>query len=292
MIAIGLGLRLALAFGGYGVVYDIESFEAVRRALADSPLDVYTLVNDVPYNRWPYPSGFFGWIVAADGLAALAGPFHGWIQIPQILADGAIAWLVQDHLRTRGAGNGARLAAVGLVALGPSFWIISGYHGQIDSVAILPAVAALWAWGRSPPGGRRALIAGVLIGVGVSIKSVPVLMLLALLPSVGSKKEAAALVAPALAIPLILLAPWLAADADGTIDALGSHRALPGFGGIGLLLQPSLAELWLHAEPHTLNSVNQFLFDHELLVLAPLMAPIVALVFLRRLEPALAAALL
>ncbi len=180
----------------------------------------------------PTPAGrtrrVFPWILAADALAGVRGQFHGWVQLPQIVAGAAIAWLVQDHLGRRGAGERIRLVAVALVALGPSFWIISGYHGQIDALAILFAVAALWFWERSEPGLRRAIVAGVLIGIGASFKTVPGLLLFALLPSVRSVREGAALVVPALAVPLIALVPWLVADFEQTVKSLRTHRALPG----------------------------------------------------------------
>jgi hypothetical protein len=292
MVAIGLGLRLFLAFREYGVTYDIDSYVQVRDALKGAALDVYSTVNGHPSNRWPYPPGFFPWIFAADGLSSVRGAFHGWVQLPQILADAAIAWFVQDHLARRGAGERARLAAIALVALGPSFWIISGYHGQIDSLAILFPVVALWWWERSEPGMRRAVVAGLLIGIGASFKTVPGLLLFALLPWVRSVREAAALVVPALAVPLVALAPWLISDGAQTIESLRSHRALPGFGGIGLIAQPELAAQWLHDDPKRLTGLSEFLLDRQQLLLVPALVPFMALVWLRRIEPTAAAALL
>lgn len=292
IIAIGLLGRAVVAFKTYGVAYDIQSYEAVRHALGDQPLEVYTTVNGHPSNRWPYPPGFFPWIAASAGLSDIGGAFHGWIQLPQILADAAIAWFVQDHLGRRGAGERIRLAAVALVALGPSFWIISGYHGQLDSVAILPAVMAVWLWERSPAGTRRALGTGALIGLAICLKTVPGLLLLAFLPSVKTRREAAALIVPALALPLLALAPWLLADLDGTVRALRSHRALPGFGGIGLLAQPEMAGLWLHETPHDLTGFSEFLLERQQLLLLPALVPFALLVVVRRLEPTLAAAIL
>lgn len=293
IVAGGVVGRVVLAFKTYGVVYDIDSFKAVRSALSSHPLDVYSIVNGHPNNRWPYPPGFFPLIAAAGGLEDLIGlRFQGLVQLPQIAADGAIAWLVQDHLGRRGAGERVRLAAAALVALGPSFWIISGYHGQIDSLAILPAVAALWWWGRSAPGTRRALVAGTLIGLGTSIKTVPIVLLAALLPSVRSRRDVAALIGPAVAIPLLTLAPFLIADGHGTFHALRSHRSLPGVGGISLLIQPGLADVWLHRAQHMLSPAARFVHDHEIPIVAALIAPVAALVLVRRLEPTRAAALL
>jgi hypothetical protein len=292
LIAVGVVVRVVLAFKTYGVPYDTDSFKAVRAALGDDPLNVYASVNG-DLNRWPYPPGFFPFVSAAGGLADLTGlAFHGWVQLPPILADAVIAWLVQDYLGRRGASDGVRIGATALVALGPSFWIISGYHGQIDSLAILPAVAALWLWERSPPGPRRALIAGALIGTGAAIKFVPGLLIVALLPSVRSRREAAALVVPAVAVPVIAFAPFVLADGDAVLDTFRNHRFLPGFGGISLLVQPDLASNWLQQGAHAPTSATRFLLDHETPILAVLLAPFVALVLIRRLDATLAAALL
>ena len=293
LIGVGLVARTIVAFKTYGFTYDMDSLHAVRAALGDDVLNAYTTVNSGLYNRWPYPSGYFPFVSGSGQLSDTTGlSFHGTIQLAPIMADAAIAWLVQDHLGRRGARERARLAAVALVALGPSFWAISGFHGQLDSVAILPAVLALWLWERSEPGVRRAVIAGALIGLGVSIKTVPGLMLLALLPSVRSVREAAALVVPAVLLPLALLAPWLIADPNGTLDALRSHRALVGFGGISLLAQPGLADPWLSQEPLELTALSEFLADKEFVLTALLMAPFMALVLVRRTPPTHAAALL
>ena len=293
VIAIGLVARTIVAFKTYGFRYDMDSLVAVRDGLRHHGLDVYSAVNGHPWNRWPYPPGFFPWVAASSGLANLTGhAFHGFVQLAEIATDGAIAWLVQDHLGRRGAGDRVRLAAAALVALGPSFAIVSGFHGQIDSVAILPVVLALWLWDRMPAGTRRALVAGLLIGVGITIKTVPGLMIFALLPSIRSRREAAALVLPAIAVPLVALAPFLIADQHATVAALRSHRALPGIGGIGLLAQPDLLDQWRAPSGPRLSSLSQFLTDHEFPLVTALMAPFVAVVLLRRPRPTEAAALL
>ena len=293
MMALGLAGRVVLAFKSRGVPYDTDSLQAVRYALSSDPLHVYSIVNGHPNNRWPYPPAFFPWIAAAGGLSSLTAlTLHGWALLPQIAADAASAWFVQDFLGGRGAGERLRLGAAALVLLGPAFWIVSGYHGHIDSLAMLPAVIAVWLWDRWPAGTRRAAACGLLIGLGTALKVVPILMLLVLLPWVSSRRDAAALVAPAIAVPLLAFAPFLAVDWHGTVYTFKEHRALPGFGGTSLFLQPRLAGYYLHHDRVTLSGASRFVFDNEGPIVAILMAPFAALSLRRRLEPALAAALL
>jgi uncharacterized membrane protein len=292
ILLVGLVVRLYLAFSTYGVGYDIDSYVAVNGALGEDPLHLYTIVNGHPYNRWPYPSGFLPFIGLAHLASKVAGPFDGWVQVPQILADLAIAWLVQSYLGRRGAGERVRLAAAALVALGPSFAIISGYHGQLDSFAILPCVGAVYLWDRLPGGVRRGLIAGALVGCGIALKTAPGLMLFALLPTARNGRERIALVAAAVAVPLVATAPWLIADPHGTTEALRSHRAVPGLGGLSLLVQPDLSKIWLGTGTARISGLNQWLVDQQTVIVALCTAPFAALVWRRKIAAPEAATIL
>lgn len=271
LLAAGLIVRLVLAFSTGGQPYDIESLLLTRHALGHSLLHAYAVL-DVPGQgfRWPYPAGYFPFLSAA----ALAGKVSGLaytslLRIPSILADTAIAWIVQDFLGRRGASDRERLTATTLIALGPSFILISGYHGQIDGTAILPAVAALVVWERAPED-RRAMYAGALIGVGGAIKTTPLLMLLALVPAARSWRQATTLIVTAISIPLAVTAPFLITTPSSVIHALG-YRGFPGTSGLSILLQPALGGLLTHQV--TLNPSAMFLYDHGgLILLAALLA--------------------
>jgi uncharacterized membrane protein len=230
MAALGVAIRLGLAFGFVGDSYDQESFAMVRDALKVAPFDVYDEIVD---GHWNYPPGLFPWIALAGWLADVTGlAFHGVVQLPAIAADVAIAWVVQLFLAGRGFDPARRLAAAGLVLLGPVFVAIAGYHGQIDSVAILPAVLAFLYWERG--GERRALQAGLLLGAAIVLKTAPGLLLLALVPTARSLREAVKLVAAAAAIPLLMLAPYLIADARHALSAI-DYPSVGTAGGLGLI---------------------------------------------------------
>ena len=291
LVAGGVLIRLVPAFATVGIQYDIDSFQmAADRLQQGGPLHLYGDLM-TPYVRWPYPTGYFPMLLLADWVATWSGlPFHGLLHLPPIGADVGLAWVVQTYLGRRGAVERTRLAAASLVLFGPSFLVLSGYEAQIDSVAILPAAAGLLVWDRLPVG-RRAVAAGVLIGLGGAIKTVPLLMVLALLPRVRGRREGLALVTGAAAVPLCLLAPWLLADPGGTSDAL-RYTGVNGIGGLSLAAQPGYAEAWLVTERFPdATALTQTVYDLRLGVAVLGLAGIGAFLLRTRPEPATAAML-
>jgi hypothetical protein len=281
LVAAGIVVRLVLAFTTDGQAHDMQSLRLVRNALGDDPLHAYETLNgpDAGY-RFPYPAGFLPFVPLAGLVSDLTGlAFTSLIRVPSVLADAAIGLIVHDHLRRRGAPDRTRIAAVALVVLGPSFVAVSGYHGQIDSLAILPAVAAMWVWLHGPQD-RRALYAGALIGVGVAIKTAPVFVLLALLPAVRSRREAVIMVVAAAAIPLAVTAPFLLTTFDDVRRALG-YRGFPGTSGLSLILQPELAEQITRSVDR--NAAVDFIYDKGQVIVGLALVAVAALA--RRREP-------
>lgn len=282
LVGVGVIVRLVLGFSTRGAAFDIDSFEIVRRALADDPLGLYGAVNQ-GYARWPYPPLFLPWMALSGWLSDTIGlSYDGWVQLPMAAADAGIAWVVQELLRVRGASERARLAAVALVMFGPSFLLTTGYHGQIDSAAILPAIAALLVWERG--GDRRALAAGLLIGVGGAIKVVPLVLLLPLVVGARSRREAMELVVSAGAVVLGALAPWLVADFGATVDSLG-NRGFPGLGGISLIAAPGLADAALRGGTPDASGVIDWIVQNGWMVPAAGLAAATAVLVRRRPDP-------
>jgi uncharacterized membrane protein len=255
----GLVGRVLFASNTAGVVYDLDSLKIVAGLLHTHPGTVYQVANaNHAYPRWPYPPGFFPIIllcrVIADHIVVGDG-FETVIRFPTIIADLGIAFIVQEFLRIRGFARPQRLAAAALVALGPSFAAISGIHGQIDADGILPVVLAVYVWERRVP--RRALIAGVLIGVGAMVKSIPGLVLLALLPTVDSRREALTLIGAALAVAVVAIGPYVVHDGIHWFRNLDYNGGI-GLGSLSLVAQPSLALNWLHVGS---TPISGFSFD-------------------------------
>jgi hypothetical protein len=247
LIIAGTLVRVALAFRFDGMILgDLRLFVKAAEVFRADPLHFYTVDNAAfpPPGGWPYPPGFLPWTLVARYLSRhVVGAYTGWWKVPMILADGCIAWVVQDHLRRIGQGPRARIASVILVALGPTFIVISAYHGHLDSLAFLPAVVAVVLWSR--PETRNPWLCGALIGAGATIKIIPILMLLALLPTASSWRDRAILMGTAAGILGVVLFPFAIVDPIG-VTAITRYQSVPGFGGLSLLVQLDLARNYLH----------------------------------------------
>lgn len=286
LVALGSVVHLVLSANADPTQYDTESFLITADALRDEPLQAYDS------GRWPYPPAFFPWLlVATSETVQNVLAFDVLLRLPMLAADIAIALLVYSYLGRRETREATRLVAVGLVMLGPVFLAVSGYHGQIDAVAILPGVAALWFWDRDGP--HRALGAGALIGVGIALKTIPGFLLIAVLPWVRSRREVVALLVPAVAIPALLLAPFLFADGADTVEALQANRGIPGFNGVSLILiEPTLVDYWRTSFGVDSPAVANRLADIQPLIIAAVVAAMIPLVALRRVPPAMSASLI
>jgi hypothetical protein len=285
LLGAGSAIRIVIGFTNYGWRFDIDSAYIVQRLLASRPLHVYSSF------RYPYPGGFLPVIYLARLLSHASGiAFSSVFKLPSILADAGIAATVWWGLVSFGASRARRVAAVALVALGPSFILISGYHGQIDAVAILPALVGVVIW--SQGGERRAWHAGLLVGLGAAIKTVPLFMVLAMLPTARSRREVGILVTCAIAVPLASVLPFLVANGHDTFKALTSNKGLPGGGGLSLLVQPQLARFWQGIRWVSPSSLVVFLYREQNLIVALAAALAGAYAFVRRMDAVRAAALI
>jgi hypothetical protein len=240
IVGAGLAIRLVLAFAFRGTLI-LNNWAAAAEAVRS--WDWHAVYGSGFLSHYIYPPLFLGWLAGASWLSDVSGlSFHGLVKLGPSLADVGLALAVYAYLGWRGGGERRRLAGAALVMFGTSFIAVSGYHGQIDSVAILPAVLALMVWERRPPS-SRAVEAGLLIGLGAAVKTVPLLLVLPLLGSARSWQEGAKLAGAAVAVPALALAPFWAAGLD--LSRVISYTGVPGWGGLSLVVDPALGWHWL-----------------------------------------------
>jgi hypothetical protein len=294
LVVAGTALRLFLAIRYEGVAIDIGAWMSVAIALQHDPLHVYRQVNGDPSVRyviliWPNPAGFFPFIRLAAFLTHHVGwTFSGWIKLPAIAADAGIAWLIYNRVRATVSDVAAQVSSVALVALGPSFWVSSGYHGQFEAVAVLPALAAVLLW--SARDHDRALFCGLLIGMAAAIRVPGIFLLLALLPTARGWREAASVTAPALMLPAIVTLPFFIAD-PAAVLGLSHIQVQSGLAGLSLLVQPAFLNNFLQTGSVQPSPALLFMQHHgDLLTLAGLLC-VSPLLFWRRV-PAIDAAVI
>jgi uncharacterized membrane protein len=137
---------------------------------------------------------------------------------------------------------------------------------------------------------RRALAAGALIGVGGLLKTVPLVVVLALLPWARSHRERALLVGSAGAVFTLGLLPFAIADAGGLSRAL-DYSGVPGVGGISLVAQPNLARAWMNEAPVLPSEITLALIDYGSVIPAIALAAVALFLLRMRPEPVVGASL-
>ena len=280
---LAIALRVGVALADPHVEFDVRVMFAMRRALLEHGLHAY---GDVP--EWVYPPGLMPWLLIGTWLADHLGISREFaLRLPSILADGALTFLVMAALESKRTERGLVIVAGSLVAFGPMFVAVSSYQGQIDTLAVLPAAVAALVWGGTTRP-SRAVVCGLLIGIGAALKTVPIFVTLALLPTACSWRERASLVMTTAAVPALMLLPFLAVDPGGA-GRVFQYAGLPGLGGWSVLIQPSLTRSWLLREPFDIARSTQFLYLCGA-VASLIGLVLVTLLLIRRRTPPLAAA--
>ena len=290
--ALGAAIVLVgLVAASDGSPADLGALRLVSEQARADPFSLYSTVNE-PRFAWPYPPLYLPVTAVLGKLADdLSVSFEAVIRLPEVAAALAIAWLVQWHLAWRGASDRTRVLAFAVLALSPVVLTTSAMHGQVDPVQIVFGVGGLIAWERLPPG-RRAVVAGLVLGTGAAIKTVPGLFVLALLPHAVGMRERAVLVGCAAGVPAATLLPFLAADGSAALNWL-EYRGLFAQGGISMLVQPDYILARYGGESFDgVTDVSRFINDHASQVLMPTLLLLGAWMWRRRPDPAVGTCLI
>jgi len=208
---LGLGARLWLAASFHGN-FDQDSYELVVAALR-SDGDIYGTL------RYNYSPLWAHLLLALDTIAVAVGmPFHVLVRGFLSLVDAGNAYLIYRLARQEsGAGRWRPVVCFGAYALNPLAILITGYHGQFETLAAFPLLLAV-AWRPAAPtqrqeGQRRQLLTVWLLAtLALLVKQNTAFLVVALLfTETRSVWRAGALAAASGAIFLLSLLPyWLA----------------------------------------------------------------------------------
>lgn len=176
-----------------GAGYDIESYQIVGGLVLQGE-GVYG--SSEAADRHPYLPLQMYWSALARWVAAAGSlPFVKIVRLAPILADVGIALLLFLSLR-RSHPAGMALRGGLLYALNPIPVLVSAYHGQFDAIPALCILLALYWLSDS------SLLTGAWLGLGILVKSWPVLAFPSLLASAKGWRGKLILGGAALAVPL------------------------------------------------------------------------------------------
>jgi dolichyl-phosphate-mannose-protein mannosyltransferase len=226
LFALGLGVRLLLAWYSDGLTFDVSLFRAWSdRLVARSPADFYA----ADYFA-DYPPGYLYVLLALGHLSRLvlgAPPSVAVLKLPAIFADlgvALLASLVAVRIAPRGSA-GRRVATIAAAAIlfNPGLILVSAVWGQVDSVLALLVLGSLWLLGTDRVSIARQVSGIVVLAVAVATKpqailAVPAVALVLAWPHVSSGR------------------PWWRVGGALTLHALG--LALLAYGVAVVMFMP------------------------------------------------------
>jgi tetratricopeptide (TPR) repeat protein len=257
VVSLALLVKLLIAWKTYGTndVYVYDEFSVWTRYLG---VALYRL--DSQFNHPPsmiHLLHFLSWLAVRTGL-----PFSFWLRLPGILADAGNVWIVWKLLGDRIQEQSIFWSLI-LFAGAPTLILISGFHGNTDSVVIFFVLLSIYL----VETGASDWAAGAAFGLAHCVKVFPVIVAPVILLNlrgpgepVGVPPSQAALcwrkiVKFSVAAGAVLLAGWspfLFQDPQAVIGQVFGYRSLYGHWGLTYLALQLPPSVWA-------DSLNAFL---------------------------------
>ena len=222
--------KILLALKTYGT-NDVYSFEQTLEWWHYLGTDLYRLApgaNNPP--SMLYVLAVLRWLAQTTGLS-----FSFWVRVPSTLADLGNLWLVWRILKPRLGKRSIRWALV-LMAAAPALILISGFHGQNDSVMICFLLLSTYFVEKG-----RTVAGGAAFGLSMCVKVVPVIAVPALIFYQFGRRKWIVFFAVAGAVVAAAWSPFLIHDARAVFtDVFGYKSGLGHWGVTYLTYQLSL----------------------------------------------------
>lgn len=228
-LILGLGFLLRAFFAGnFFGNYDTESFYIVAKIVRDGG-NVYA--ETIRYNYSPV---WFHILDVVDVLAsALALPMHVLLRLLLSLVDVLNALLI--GLIAYSLRPGTALMCLTVYALNPGAIILTGLHGQFETLAMLPILVATLLHLRG-----RARWLTPLVAVAILIKHNTVFVAWPLLVfAYGPLRAVRALVIAGIFF-LVSFIPYVDGGSAGIWQNVFMYRSAPGFYGLSTIATPTL----------------------------------------------------
>jgi hypothetical protein len=221
-VAAAFLVRLAAILLSDRVVADVLRYRRVAAHVLDVSWNPYQAARLYPYPPvWVWVEAACEWLARLSGLS-----FAVLVKLPVLAAELAIVALLVRWGAERG---GIVRWAPWIYALHPVAVMISGFHGQFDSLALLMVLLAA----RASERGRHDA-AALALAAGIALNSFPVLAVPVLALRVTGAAARARFLALALVPVAVLLVPYLAHDAPAVLRELFGYGGVADFGWIAV----------------------------------------------------------
>ncbi len=115
-----------------------------------------------------------------------------------------------------------------LCAFSPVHFLIAGFHGNTDPLFVLLVLASIYLFEK----GRYGWM-GAVYGLSLCVKIVPVILVPVFLYFLRDWKKAIRFLVPAIAVPLLVFAPYLLHDAAKVISSIFGYGSIGTLWGMG-----------------------------------------------------------
>lgn len=221
-VAAAFVVRLAAILLSDRVVADVLRYRRVAAHVLDVSWNPYQAKHLYPYPPvWVWVEAACEWLARHSGLS-----FAVLVKLPVLAAEVGIVALLARWGAERG---GAARWAPWIYAVHPVAVLVTGFHGQFDSLALLMVLLAV----RASERGRHDA-AALALAAGIAVKSFPILAVPVLLLRVRGAAARVRFLALALLPVAVLLVPYLAHDATAVARELFGYGGVADFGWIGV----------------------------------------------------------
>ncbi len=236
--AIAFVFKILLAVNTYGTndVYAWERFALWGRYLGT---DLYRVAWD--FNHPPFiihALRFLNWLADKSGVF-----FPFWLRLPAILADVGSLVILCRILAPRFQEPSIRWAIL-FVALSPALILVSGFHGQTDSVVIFFVLLSIWLTQK----GTNDWAAGAAFGLGLSFKIFPVIVIPVMLFYRRNHRQRLAFLASMGIVIVLGSTPFLFQAPADIIRKVFGYRSINEHWGLSYFIDLKQPIAWLKSD--------------------------------------------
>ncbi|MDH3205869.1 MAG: glycosyltransferase family 39 protein [Gemmatimonadota bacterium] len=225
---LALAAKLLLSASAYGT-NDVTSWAEFMRYVRD--VDSVSIYRAIPlYNHPPLVSGYLWILGALIGDESPLFPFL--LRLPSILADCGSIWFTWKLSQVYFADRRALWVTL-TFALSPTLILVSGFHGNSDPVFLFFILFSLYMLLVQ----RNLFVAGLLFGLSVNIKVVPLILLPAFFFLTGRTANRMRFFGAAALMVIAGYGYHLSQDFESLVGNIFFYRGLPQVWGLGRYLE-------------------------------------------------------